>query len=272
MNQKSNDGFLIVATRLKSFYIAGVYLAESIKDFWPEAQICFVCDEWMCDGREDVADYVLYPPRENDYRGKLWGMANTPFDRTLYLDADMVCEHEDLKIVFDQLEDYDMVFTSLNEDRDDVFKNRYFPAGKFELNGGVVLYNSSRQHVKDFMQRWWELYTKQHNHTWWPTDPETGEWDLVNYGNRNEMRWWDQFTLWWLLNKEEKWSDMNIGIFDDDLRWNYYTRYPVWNLYPKNPVIFSHHSTSLKKDRYEEYAFGDQMRTEMDYDGIYDSR
>ena len=26
--------------------------------------------------------------------------------------------------------------------------------------------------------------------------------------------------IWWLTNKEEKYKDLKVGIFDDDLRWN----------------------------------------------------
>ena len=37
-------------------------------------------------------------------------MANSPYDVTMYVDADMECEHEDIMTVWDNLDDKDMVF------------------------------------------------------------------------------------------------------------------------------------------------------------------
>lgn len=91
---------------------------------------------------------------------------------------------------------------------------------------------------------------------WWPTDPATGKWDLVSYGDRNDNKWWDQFTLWYMLHKEEEWSDMSVGIFEDDARWNTYTNYNAFKLQSKNPPVFMHHSRSLQKDNPNEYQHG----------------
>lgn len=251
--QQSNDGFLVVASKSSTFYFSAINLIESIKDYYPEAKTCLVVDKSISDDRVSVSDYVVYTEKENDYRAKLWGMSKSPFDRTLYIDADMECVHEDIATVFDQLGDHDLMFTELNEHRDVVFKPSIFPAGRFELNGGVCLYNSSKQRVIDFMYRWWELYTLQKADMWWPTDPATGEWDLVSYGDRQDNKWWDQFTLWYLLNKDEEWSDISVGIFEDDLRWNYYTKYSVFNIHPAQEKVLVHYSSAIKKDNPEYY-------------------
>lgn len=251
----NNDGYLVVASKSKSFYYSAINLIESIKDHNPQAKTCLVVDKSISDDRVSVSDHVIYTEKEGDYRAKLWGMARTPFDRTFYIDADMECVHDDIATVFDQLGDHDMVFTKLCEDRDIAFKNRYFPAGQFELNGGVCLYNSADKKVLEFMQKWWELYTLQKADQWWPTDPETGEWDLVSYGDRDDNKWWDQFTLWWLTHKDEKWTDLSIGVFDDDLRWNYYTRFKLFSISSENPPILMHYSNTLQKDKPEIYEY-----------------
>lgn len=255
MSQKqANNGFLIVASKKKPFYISALHLIESIKDYCPDANVCFVVDQSISDDRVSVADHVLYTEKEGDYRAKLWGMWKSPYDKTLYLDADMECVHEDAISIFDQLQDNDLMFTELNKDRDIAFKNRYFPAGQFDWNGGVCLYNSSSDLVTNFMHRWWELFTLQNSDQWWPTDPQTGNWDEVSYGDRNVNKWWDQFTLWYLLNKEKEWADLKVNVLQDDLRWNYYTSYgkvgvPLQGLEP----VFVHYSSKLKKDFFEYY-------------------
>lgn len=251
--QPQNDGFVIVASKQRAFYLNALYLIESIKDYDPDAKTCLVVDEHISDDRVSVSDHVIYTEVPDDYRAKLWGMSKTPFDRTMYLDADMECAHEDVKYAFDQLGDNDMMFSELTEERDKTFENRHFPAGSFRYNGGVCLYNSSNPKVIDFMYRWWELFTLQYNNQWWPTDPETGKWDLVNYGDRNEMRYWDQFTLWWLFNREEKWSDLKVGVFEDDLRWNWYSAYGKFGIRPEGEPVFVHWSNVLKKDNVEHY-------------------
>ena len=62
---------------------------------------------------------------------------------------------------------------------------------------------------------------------------------------------WDQFTLWWLVNKTPKYKDLKIGEFDDNYRWNWFTSFRrdaegKYNLVDKDPV-FIHHSASMDK-------------------------
>ena len=195
MNQpKKNpsNGYLIVASKSKSFYYSALNLIESIKDYHPEADCCLVVDKDLTDDRaESVPDRTIYTELQGDYRAKLWGMWKTPYDRTLYIDADMECQHEDVATVFDELGNHDMMFTELNEKRDEAFKNRYFPAGQFEYKGVVCLYNSSKKKVWSFMERWWDLSTLQKRDEWWPTDPATVEWDLKSCGNSEDKKSWD---------------------------------------------------------------------------------
>jgi hypothetical protein len=58
---------------------------------------------------------------------------------------------------------------------------------------------------------------------------------------------WDQFGLFWLVEKEEKYQDLKVEIFKDDLRWNY------WNSlnrhdFPMNNVALVHMSSTATRD------------------------
>lgn len=252
-----SNGYLVVASRTKSFYLSALNLIESIKDYHPEAHCTLVVDEHLSDERiHTTPDHYIFTETPDDYRGKLWGMWKTPYQKTMYLDADMECQHEDIATCFDALGDHDMMFTALDEQRDDAFKSRHFPAGSYDYNGGVCLYNSSNPDVLSFMERWWKLYTMQFRDEWWPTDPETGKWDLVNYGDREWMKYWDQFTLWYLLNKESKWSGISVGIFEDDIRWNHYTNFHSYQIRSKGPIVLMHQSAALNKDNPSVYGTG----------------
>lgn len=219
--KQPSKGYLVVASKEKRFYTWAVQLLESIKDFYPEAQTCLVTEERFLDGQEIGIDHLILC--DDHYRAKLWGMSKTPFDITFYMDADMDCIHEDIAKVFDELEDNDMMFAGLPEERYSIFKDAVFPGGTFTLCGGVCLYRSSNPLVIEFMEDWYEYYVDQHAGRWWPKKDD-GSFDTENYPYH--LRIWDQFTLWWLTEKEEKYKDLKVKIFEDDLKWNYWA---LWN-------------------------------------------
>lgn len=240
MSEKSK-GFVIVASRKINFYRYAINLAESILDYYEDAKITLFCEEWMFEEtHRDIFDQVIWC--NDHYRAKLWGMAKTPYDITMYLDADMEVEHEDIAKVWDEMKDHDMVFTELTKERSYSYAEWEFdtPYGKdkFWLCGGVCLYDMTKPIVREFMDDWWELTRRQMDREWWPD----------GYGE--SLRSWDQFSLWWLTEKEPKYKDLKIGIFDDDLRWNYYN---AWNwalTRPEGEVIVRHYSCGLNKDGY----------------------
>lgn len=249
MKQNKSKGYLIVASNKESFYSFAINLGESITDYYPEAKITIVTEERFLDGREKQFDNVILC--DSHYRAKLWGMTQTPYDLTMYVDADMACTHEDISLAFDEIKDNDLVFTPITEETLYCFQDSKFPKGQFELNGGVCLYDTTNPLVKEFMNDWWEIYCKQFNDEWWPTD-ENGDFDLVNYGDRRSMKWWDQFTLWYLTHEVKKYKDLKIGIFDDWARWNYYVRYDSAKKHNKGPVVLEHYSAGVDKNsKYE---------------------
>ena len=243
--KEQTKGFVIVASKNQNFYKYAINLIQSIKDYYPEANITFVTEERFLDGQEEEADQVLFC--DDHYRAKLTGMAMSPYDITMYIDADMECEHEDIATVWDDMKDYDMVFHELTEERGKYYAIREFKLdGKTEqyrLCGGVCLYRSENPLVMEFMRDWDELYRKQKGNEWRPPGFETDVWNA-------DLKHFEQTTLWWLVNRVEKYKDLKIGIFDDDIRWNYFTQYGYQGFKSKSgkPPILRHYSGCLQKD------------------------
>ena len=86
------------------------------------------------------------------------------------------------------------------------------------------------------MKDWYELFLKQESDKW---TPNMQPWNVLKY--------FDQTTLWWLLNKSEKYDTIKVGNFKDNLRWNYYTIYEKANLKPEKPIIIKHYSNIAEK-------------------------
>jgi hypothetical protein len=238
-------GFVIVASRNSNFYIYACNLIESIRDWYPDANITLFTEERFIDHRADEADNVEIC--DNHYRAKLTGMAQTPYDITMYVDADMECEHEDIAKVWDEMKDYDLVFHELNKEREKFYAIREFKfdggVEKYKLCGGVCLYRSSNPLVKEFMEDWDDLYRRQHSGQWKPDGFDDDIWN-------KDLKHFDQTTLWWLTEKVEKYKGLKIGIFDDDIRWNYFTQYDYSGLKkPDKPPILRHYSGCLQKDK-----------------------
>lgn len=248
--QEPTKGFMIVASTERNFYLYALNLIESIKDYYPEAQCALGVSPYLKDGRESVADYVFDvgdTPRE-----KLIGLTKTPYDLTCYIDADCEVQHEDIATVFDQLGDNDIVFSALTEEREYCYAERKFPGGEFTLCGANFVYDNRKPLVKEFMQDWKDIYWSQHpsyENTWWPKN-DKGEWDFDLYPE--SLRQWDQFTLWWLTNKVDKYKELKYDVFEDDARWNWFALYIESKVPIKAPPIITHHSWGI--DKYDKYV------------------
>jgi len=222
-------GYVVIASTKVFFYLSAINLIESIKEFDKNAQVTLYTEERFLDGQEWVADQVEFI--DNHTRAKLKGMALTPYDHTFYIDADCEVVHNDISTVFDLFDDNDIVFTALPDDRAYCFAQHYFPGGKLHLCGAVCLYDMTKPIVREFMNDWYDLTVEQYAGRWWPED--------INLYPKNLSRW-DQFSLWWLVNKTPKYKNLKIGIFDDDSRWNYYSSYRAGH--NTLPVVIQHYS------------------------------
>ncbi len=242
---KVNKGYVVVANRLEFYYYSALNLISSIKEFDPDAKVCLVSEQKYLDlGGSHIADHIL--TCDNHPRAKLWGMANTPFDQTFYIDADCEIIHGDLPTVFDLFKDKHVLFTALTDERSYIFAEYEWGNGvSFDWCGAVCLYDMTKPLVKDLMNDWYDLTVKQYSGEWWPSAPD-GTPDTVNYPK--SLARWDQFSLWWLLNREPKYSDILVGRLDDeyDCRWNNFHGYEWDHCNDKEPVVF-HYSNSVPK-------------------------
>lgn len=232
-------GYVLVASKKINFYRYAINLAESILDYYEDAKITLFTEPWMFEeGHRELFDNVEWC--SDHYRAKLDGMRRSPYDITAYLDVDMEVEHEDIANIFDELGDDEVLFSELTDDRSYVYAEREFdtPEGpaKFTLCGGIALYDMRKEIVREFMTDWWELTKAQMDDQWWPD------------GYADSLKSWDQFSLWWLTEKDPKYKDLKVAIFKDDLRWNYYNAFNWAITQPEGPIVIRHYSCGLEKD------------------------
>jgi hypothetical protein len=165
----------------------------------------------------------------------------------MYLDADTEIQHEDICTVFDQLNGNDMVFADLTKENEHFFAIRKWDGGEFTLCGGVVLYDMRNPLVKSFMEDWYKYYQLQRTREWWPDMNEDG---TPNYNLCPEkLHVWDQTTLWALTEKFDKYKSLKIGIFEDPMRWNYFSSYlklPKEKQPSNDPIVFHLSNIAIK--------------------------
>lgn len=236
MNKKPetpSKGYITVATKRIQFLIGAQNLAESILDHYEDARITLFTeqrfiDDPKCQQYLSSFEQVIATPSDTN-REKMWGMANSPYDQTFYLDADIEVEDEDIKHVFDHLNDgSDMAYVNLTREGakhfaewswgPNLYDNGWTgPPDHLAHCGGVALYNSANPLVKEFMNDWYELYLMQRDGRWSPT-----EFESIRKGN---FRQWDQLTLWWLIYHSPKYKSLKWKFFEDNYRWNYFTSF-----------------------------------------------
>jgi len=223
--QKPN-GYLIVASQFYEYYEAAHMLIDSLLDYYPEANIAlFAHDEWTKDDpRCDDLYHVQNAP--NHVRAKLAMLTETPFEKTVYIDADTFVYHEDVCKMFDF--ESDLVFTNIRPYAGKIAK---FIGGEMTLHGGVFGYKNTPR-VMEFMEDWWQYYNRQRNSLWWPK----------GIMPRDKLVAWDQFTLWWLTNNEYK--DLDISIYEDDARYNFVYIYKEDEC--EKPIVIWHYTLALK--------------------------
>lgn len=250
---KKTRGFLIVASRSEFYYFSAINLMQSLREFYPDAKVCLVTEERFLDqGGRQLADDIIFC--DDHIRAKLWGMAMSPYDHTMYIDADMEVQHEDIKTIWDKFDGNDILFTALDQERSYIFAEYGWgtKGEKFEWCGATCLYDMSKPHVKKFMMDWYNLTVEQYAHRWWPTNEE-GKPDYENYPET--LKRWDQFSLWWLLNREEEWKDLKVGRLDgeDDARWNHFIWYRYDHCNGKPSILYHYSNVAVKNEMRDKY-------------------
>lgn len=230
---QKNNGFVIVASNQKRFLNSANMLANSVKEYWPDADLTlFTEDRWIEDADPDFDQVFGGAPKH--HRAKLWALSQTPYKNlTVYLDADMECAHEDVSTIFNQMpEDADILITKI---RSYAGKEAKFPDGEMVDHGGFFMYRNNPKTI-EFMNQWWLRYEQQYLAEQGIVDPKTI--GLDEELHPRHLWYWDQFTFWWLQNKTE--YAINKQYFPDDARWNF-----VWAYRDDEtdkPIIFHHHT------------------------------
>lgn len=204
-----NNGYLYVASTNKRYLRAAEYSAISLKDYYPEANITLATEEhWIEDRHYDMFDHVIVV--SGHYRAKLEALYQTPYDLTFYLDSDTEIMSEDIAKVFDEMtETADIMLTKIREYSG---AEVYFPGGELEDHCGAFLYRKTDK-VMEFCRQWFERYVKQRE-----------RWDYDTKLYPKSLRFWDQFTYWWLQNKTE-YAIVREYFKDPDCRWNFIRNY-----------------------------------------------
>lgn len=205
-----HNGFIYAATVKKQFLYSALMSAMTLKDHWPEANITlFTHEEWVDSQVEDTFDTIITNDVPHHHRAKLWALDKTPYDLTVYLDADTEILSSDISTIFDQMTNADILMTKIRK-----YAGAFvdFPGGKLVDHCGMFMYRNT-PHVMKFMSQWWKLYQKQVDGSW--------QWDTSLYPE--DLRPWDQWAFWWLMNKTD--YKLNREYFKDDARWNFVNTY-----------------------------------------------
>ena len=219
-----DNGFVIVASMFEAFYTAAIELAESIKLFYPEAHITVYTshEEWIKPTDWNHADWIVHWEVPNEIRAKLWALSQTPYKgKTVYFDADMVCESEEIENIFDQLpDDLDLIFTKIRPYNAKVTK--LTNTEEMTAHCGMFIYRNNPQTLA-LMDSWYGEFLYQQ-------DPDN---DIGNYPE--DCRKWDTFTMWKLLNNSEhgvKWAE------DLHCKWNFVNGYTEDELGDEERVMY----------------------------------
>lgn len=213
-NEKNSDeGFIYVASRDKLYYEFAMFSCESLRDFYPNAHITLFTHKNFIDKRSTSGLFDnVYTEIPTHYRTKMWCMARTPYERTLYNDVDTMIEHKDIRKIHSFLNECDMFcgshlkYTVADPDWAYIDKQKKIPV---VYHGSMWGYNK-KDLVLDFMQTWFDEYVKQVSSPWTYKD-FSDKWKIF-----------DMFTLWRMTSGRfeefERFKELNIKILPR--RWN----------------------------------------------------
>jgi len=209
---KYDKGFVYVASLNPIYYEYALLSAQSLRDHYPETNITLFTHQDFVDERAEKLFDEIRVGIPHSRRAKMWCMAHTPYDITLYNDVDSYIRRRKIKKVFDQLDQHDMMFgTNLDYT---VSKLALVYADKehkhkITHHGSLCLYHKSDLNL-DFHQTWYDEYIEQENSSWkydW-ADPIWKKYDM--------------HTLWRLMNnfdsKFDRFQNINIGLLER--HWN----------------------------------------------------
>lgn len=200
----TSSGFIYVATKDRFYYELALISCQTLKDYWPDSSVTLYTHEAFIDDRVKIFDKV-YTNIPIHKRTKMWCMARTPYDRTIYNDCDSIIRHRDVKKMHGFLDSCDMYFIKNLDYAVANFKWAFIDKAQTiepPYHGALCGYNKTDLTL-DFMQTWFDEYVKQTT-TPWP------------YGDNHYPEWrqFDMFTLWRMTSKKfsefDRFNDLNI--------------------------------------------------------------
>lgn len=208
----SDDGFIYVASRDRLFYELALLSCESLKSFSPKTHVTLFTHKNFVDDRCKIFDRVIVDIPIH-YRAKMWCMARTPYQRTVYNDCDSLICHKDVSKIFNFLNECDLfcgsnlLYTVGNVKWAYIDKERkHLPI----YHGSMWGYHKTNL-IIDFMQTWFDEYVKQVSNPWPYEENHYKEWQKF-----------DMFTVWrmtsGLFEEFERFDKLNIKILSR--RWN----------------------------------------------------
>lgn len=193
-SRKSDTGFIYVASRNRLYYELGLISCQTLRDYHPDAHVTLFTHEKFLDKRSEIFDTVITNIPIH-MRAKMWCMARTPYERTLYNDCDSMIQHKDVRKIHDFLDQddgYDMFFGNNLVYTVGNLKWAYIDkAGKISVDyhGSLCGYRKTDLTL-DFHQTWFDKYLEQIR-TPWPYSKD----------HYKEWQQFDMFTLWRLSCK-----------------------------------------------------------------------
>lgn len=215
---KPNNGFIYGVGSNDKYLRAAKLSAYTLRDYYPEANITLCAPPRMIDAEcRELFDIIIsdeYTP--DSARTKLWALSKTPYDLTMYLDADTMIVSEEISTCFEQIGEHDIMFTKIRPYNSN-------PTGlvddpDYKYHGGVFLYNRK---CISMMAQWWDLWERGQQ-----------EWE---YNYDPMFRKWDQFYLYYILKYTK--HGLNVGVFEDDARWNFVVGYLKSELAGKTEIV-----------------------------------
>ena len=203
------DGFLYVASLNRKYYHYAVYSATTMRDVYPDANICLFTHKDFVDKDADVFNTVI-TNIPIYYRTKMWAMARSPYERTIYIDADSSIVSRKIRNMHSLLDDCDMFFgpttdyTCADIAWSYMDKNMTIPT---TYHGAVCGYNKNNLTL-EFHQTWYDEYIKQICDPGWP------------YERVHDKKWkiFDMFTLWRMTSGRysefDRFKQINIKMID----------------------------------------------------------
>ena len=235
------NAYVLVATHRKSYLTAAQMLADSIHEYYPEGRVLlYTEDEWMDDEGNDSFDSI-YGGMPNSIRSKLLAcsLVEPEYEKVCYIDVDTICQHKDIKYVFDLLDQSDIVFTHIREYNAKAYW--WDPETTKHPHGGWYVWRNTPK-MQRFFNNWWIN---------WKSIMDESLWRWPQY-DRSDCKGWDQFPLCLMLdvNKDEDpwWMPEVKWHMIESARWNYINGYKYWKEHVEDEdIVIQGYSTDKFK-------------------------